>query len=69
MPSSVWSRRWLNQSTHSRVSYSTSSRWRQGPRHPFVNHVYGHCRVGSMGHCKRIGESMTIHQLTGGVTH
>ncbi len=32
MPSSPCSRRWLNQSTYSRVAYSTSSRPRQGPR-------------------------------------
>jgi len=25
-------RRWLNQSTHSRVANSTASAWRQGPR-------------------------------------
>jgi hypothetical protein len=38
---------------------------------PSVTRVNNLCRkytVGSMGHCKRIGESMTIHQLTGGVT-
>jgi hypothetical protein len=34
------SRRWLNQSTHSRVAYSTSSIPFQGPRRPISSVLY-----------------------------
>jgi hypothetical protein len=40
LPIDSSSRRWLNQSTHSRVAYSTSSSWRQGPRRWITSVLY-----------------------------